>query len=104
MQMAARCPNCNQEISPWGIRNDFSCPNCNAALSANATARTLLALVIWVVLDLPILLVGQAAAGDSSLLYALYYGLPSAALGLVIFWFVFSGADVSLREPQRSGG
>ena len=102
--MAARCPKCNHEISLWCIRNDFSCPHFNAALSANATGRTMLALVIWVVLDLPILLVGQAAAGDSSLLYALYYGVPSAVLGLVVFRFVFSGAEVSLREPQHSGG
>lgn len=100
--MAAHCPQCSHKMSPWGIRNEFSCSHCDAALSTNATVRSLLAFVVWVVLDLPILLVGQAAAGDSSLLYALYYGLPSAALGLVVFWFVFSGAEVSLREPQHS--
>jgi hypothetical protein len=102
--MAAHCPNCNREISPFSIRSEFNCSGCNAALSANATARTSLALIVWIVLDLPILLVGQAAAGDSSLLYALYYGVPSAILGLAVFWFVLSGTEVSLREPQRTGG
>ena len=102
--MAAHCPSCNRKLSPFAIRSEFTCSGCNAALNANATARTMLALVVWIVLDLPILLVGQAAAGDSSLLYALYYGVPSAVLGLAVFWFVFSGAEVSLREPQRTSG
>jgi hypothetical protein len=101
--MAAKCPKCSNELSPWGIRKEFICAHCGAALSANATARTLLAFVVWVVLDLPLLLVAQAAAGDSTPLYLLYYGLPSAVLGLGVFWVVFSAASVSLREPQRTG-
>jgi hypothetical protein len=45
---------------------------------------------------------GQVMAGDSFFLYALLYGVPSAALGLGIFWFIFSGATVRLSEHQRS--
>ena len=102
--MAARCPSCNHEILPFAIRSEFSCPGCNASLSANAADRTMVALVIWVILDLPILFIGQAATADSPLLHILYFGVPSAVLGLVVYWFVFAGAEVSLREPKRSSG
>jgi hypothetical protein len=103
MEMGLRCPKCSHELSPWSIRDEFACAHCDATLSANATGRKLLALIVWVVLDFPLILVAHLAAGDTTSSYFLYYVVPSALLGIAIFWVVFSGASVSLRQPQSNG-
>lgn len=93
------CPNCNQSLVRLRIRREFSCPSCHAPLVSNSDSRVLTAFIAWVVLDLPILLVGRAAAGDSMALYVAYYALPSAALGLAVLWLALSGVKVRQKAP-----
>jgi hypothetical protein len=100
--MAATCPRCGASISVLKVRDRFQCRSCKAELTAPAIAPLLGFIVLWSLLDLVALVLVRGAAPENEALASVLHLLISVALGVAIFWGIYSSVKLKVRAEKAA--
>lgn len=103
--MALNCPSCSAKIPWYKIRKEFSCPTCGHKLVADIGRPTLVTVILWILLDIPLRLSVATIFGFGSNRVLAMRVLFSGALGWLIATIVFKRlCDVRLHSDSDKHG
>jgi len=85
LPVSAVCPSCSADSPVAQLRRRFVCPSCSVRLSASVGFALLVAVVLWVLVDVVLMIVFSVLAPGNNLpaLLARYGVSAAAGLGIL---------------------